>query len=175
MNTSLFSFALRRIGSLSSSTVHSQRSRIAKLSAAMVVVLWPMFSVLAIDASRPARVRFVVQDEQGRALSGARVRLLGPMPGWPERPPAPVDVTTDAKGTVLVERSRPADAPGITWEEIVHVELDGYLSGGDRLSLFPGAQVEHTIKAEDRPHDTDLPPWATGRAAGARRVLDLLR
>ncbi len=120
----------------------------ATLSAAIVVVLWPVFSVLAIDASRPARVRFVVQDEQGRALSGARVRLLGPMPGWPERPPAPIDVTTDAKGTVFVERSRPADAPGITWEEIVHVELDGYLPGGDRLSLFPGAQVEDAIKLE---------------------------
>ncbi|MCX7409632.1 MAG: hypothetical protein NTZ32_16265 [Planctomycetales bacterium] len=148
MNTSLFSFALRRIGSLPSGTVHSQRSRIATLSAAMVVALLPMFSVLAIDASRPARVRFVVQDEQGRALSGVRVRLLGPMPGWPERPPASVEVTTDAKGTVLVERSRPADAPGITWEEIFDVELDGYLLWRDRLSLFPGAQVEDAIKLE---------------------------
>ena len=148
MNTSLFSFAWRRIGSLSSSTVHSQRSRIAKLSAAMVVVLWPVFSVLAIDASRPARVRFVVQDEQGRAQPGTRVRLLGPMPGWPERPPVSVDVTTDAEGTVLVERSRPADAAGITWEEKFDVELDGYLPGRDRLSLFPGAQVERTIKLE---------------------------
>ena len=135
MDPSLFSFALRRIGSLSSRTVHGQRSRIAKLSAAIVVALWPTFSVLAMDASRPARVRFVVQDDQGRALPGARVRWLGPRPGWPERPPAPVDVTTDAEGTVLVERSRPADAARITWEEIVHVELDGYLPGRDRLSL----------------------------------------
>ena len=86
MDPSLFSFALRRIGSLSSTNVHSQRSRIATLSAAIVVVLLPVFSVLAMDASRPARVRFVVQDDQGRALPGARVRWLGPRPGWPERP-----------------------------------------------------------------------------------------
>ncbi len=131
-----------------SATIHRRCSRVARLSVAFVALL-PAGSVLAMDASRPARVRVVVQDDQGRALPGARVQLLRPMPGWRERPPTPVGATTDAEGTVLVERPRPADATRITWDETVRVVSDGYLPGGLRLHLFPGAQVDRTVKLEN--------------------------
>jgi hypothetical protein len=140
--------ALRHIGSVSSSTIRGRCSRVAMLSVTIVVMLWPMFVAHAIDASRPARVRLVVQDGRGRALPGVRVRMLGPMPGWPEKPQTPVDLTTDAAGTVVVERRRPAGATGIRWEEVFQVELDGYLPEHSWLYLFPGAQVERTIKLE---------------------------
>lgn len=118
------------------------------LAAAIVVALLPAISALAIDATRPAHVRMVVEDEQGRVLPGARVWMAARRPDGVQKPEIALELKTDDAGAIVAERSRPDNATRITWTEAVHVELDGYVPKRDWRTFFPGAQVELTITLE---------------------------
>jgi hypothetical protein len=102
----------------------------------------------AIDAARPAQARFLVTDEEGQPLAGARVSLMGPLLGWPPTPETPPVEHTDEAGVLRVERRRPQDADGVTWREHLLFESDGYLPTGWWVSFFPGAQKELAIRLE---------------------------
>ncbi len=102
----------------------------------------------AVDANRPAHLRWVVKDIQGHPLPGATIRLVREMPDWPRLPAQTVDLTTDAEGKAAVEQRWLSDDEGITWRATAAVQLKGYVVEHVWLDLFPGAEIERTVTLE---------------------------
>ena len=126
---------LRRLGSTPLRMLFGQRIVFATLS--VVVALLPAVPAIAIDTTRPAQVRLIVKDDEGQALSGARIWMAAQTPGWLQEPQDALELKTDAAAGVFVKRQRPDAATRITWREAVQVELAGYLPARVWYTLFP--------------------------------------
>jgi len=120
------------------------RWRLPGLLWAVLMVLSPVPG-MATDISLPAQIQLIILDEDDQPIPGVRLTFQTARRGWPESAP---ELFEAVDGKVLVKRSRPAAAAGVSWDEFVQIQAKGFLPVRTWLSFYPEAQLEQTIRME---------------------------